>query len=72
MTAEGLFLPFLWTPERGMRRLPTLRGGQGYPRHLNEFGQIAGFSTTGTGALRAALWTPTAGPLTVAPADGRR
>ena len=51
---------------------PRFEGGQGYTRHLNEFGQIAGFSITGTGALRAALWTPTAGPLAVAPADGRR
>jgi hypothetical protein len=49
-----------------MRRLPTLGGGQGFPRHMNEFGQIVGFSTNEQGTIRAALWTPVAGPLAVA------
>jgi hypothetical protein len=33
---------------------------------MNEFGQIVGFSTNEEGGLRAALWTPVAGPLAVA------
>lgn len=52
-------LPFFWTRERGMQPLPTLGGGQGLPREMNESGQIAGFSVTAEGGLRAALWTPT-------------
>jgi uncharacterized membrane protein len=63
ITANELFQPFLWTPERDMQRLPTLGGGQGAPQHVNELGQIAGFSTTAEGAVRAALWTPTVGSL---------
>ena len=63
--------PFFWTPGGGVRGLPTLGGGQGLPRDLNEFGQIAGASVTAGGAVRAALWTPTAGPLaSEAPDDG--
>jgi probable HAF family extracellular repeat protein len=62
-------LPFLWTPGSGVRGLPTLGGGQGQPNDLNEFGQIAGTSVTAGGSLRAVLWTPTAGPLAVAPTD---
>ena len=49
-----------------MRRLPTLGGGQGFPRQMNEFGQIVGFSTNEARTVRAALWTPVAGPLAVA------
>jgi hypothetical protein len=45
--------------------LPTLGGGEGFPRHMNELGQIAGFSVTTEGALHAALWTPVRGPLAV-------
>ena len=52
-----------------MRPLPTLGGDQGQPNDLNEFGQIAGTSVTAGGGLRAVLWTPTAGPLAVAPMD---
>ena len=52
-----------------MSALPTLGGDQGLPIDLNEFGQIAGTSVTAGGALRAVLWTPTAGPLAVAPMD---
>jgi hypothetical protein len=68
-TRDDFLLPFLWTPASGMRRLPTLGGDRGLPNDLNEFGQIAGASETATGAIRAALWTPTAGPLAVAPTD---
>jgi probable HAF family extracellular repeat protein len=64
--STGPIIPFLWTPEAGMRRLPTLGGGQGFPRHMNEFGQIVGFSTSEDGTIRAALWTPVTGPLAVA------
>lgn len=64
--SAGPIIPILWTPEHGMRRLPTLGGGQGFPRHMNEFGQIVGFSTNEAGTVRAALWTPVAGPLAVA------
>jgi hypothetical protein len=55
--------PIVWTPELGMRRLPMLGGSFGIARHLNEFGETAGVSSTPGGALRAVLWTPTAGPL---------
>ena len=41
---------------------------KGMPNDLNEFGQIAGATDRG-GAVRAVLWTPTAGPLAVAPTD---
>jgi probable HAF family extracellular repeat protein len=68
-TTEDFFHPFLWTPGDGMRPLSTLGGGQGQPNDINEFGQIAGTSVTAGGALRAVLWTPTAGPLAVAPTD---
>jgi probable HAF family extracellular repeat protein len=66
-TSADFFHPFVWTPGDGMRRLPTLGGDQGQPIDLNEFGQIAGTSVTSGGSLRAVLWTPTAGPLAVAP-----
>jgi hypothetical protein len=69
MSPTDFSQPFAWTPGGGMRRLPTLRGRQGQPNDLNEFGQIAGTSVTAGGALRAVLWTPTAGPLAVAPTD---
>jgi probable HAF family extracellular repeat protein len=68
-TTGDFFDPFVWTPGNGLRPLPTLGGGQGEPDDLNEFGQIAGTSVTAGGGLRAVLWTPTAGPLSVAPTD---
>ncbi len=68
-TTADFFQPFLWTPGDGMSGLPTLGGGQGQPNDLNEFGLIAGTSVTAGGALRAVLWTPTAGPLAVPPTD---
>jgi hypothetical protein len=58
--ADEIGLPFLWTPERGMHRLPTLGGDHGQPLDVNEFGQIAGNSVTAQGATHAALWTPSA------------
>jgi quaternary ammonium compound-resistance protein SugE len=39
---------------------------------MNEFGQIVGFSTDEQGTLRAALWTPVAGPLAVPGGVGHR
>jgi probable HAF family extracellular repeat protein len=68
--AFGFDLPFLWTPAGGMRRLPTLGGDSGDALYLNEFGQIVGTTITAQGAERATLWTPTAGPLVLAPKDG--
>ena len=65
-TTADFFHPFFWTPGDGMGELPTLRGLQGQPNDMNEFGQIAGTSVTAGGALRAVLWTPIAGPLLVA------
>jgi probable HAF family extracellular repeat protein len=62
-------LPFVWIPGSGVSILPTLGGGQGLPSALNEFGQIAGTSVTAGGAVRAALWIPSPGPLAVAPGD---
>jgi hypothetical protein len=44
-----------------MRRLPTLGGGQGYPRDLNESGQLVGFGLNALQELHATLWTPVAG-----------
>jgi probable HAF family extracellular repeat protein len=62
-------LPFLWTAGGGMRALPTLGGNFGTAIDLNEFGKIVGTTTTAQGKPRATLWTPTAGPLAVAPTD---
>jgi hypothetical protein len=55
------------TPSSGVRILPTLGGDRGLPFDLNEFGQIAGASLTAGGGVRAVVWTPTEGPLAVAP-----
>jgi probable HAF family extracellular repeat protein len=68
------FLPFLWTPGGGMRRLPQPRpGSSGEANDLNEFGKIVGGSfitrPSGEAEFHALLWTPTAGPLVVAPTD---
>jgi probable HAF family extracellular repeat protein len=64
--------PFLWTPGGGMQRLPSLGGGGEIAQELNEFGQIVGASNTAQGLPHATLWTPTAGPLAVAPQDPNR
>ena len=66
---EGFLQPFYWTPDGGVRGLPTLGGDLGLPQDLNEFGQIAGASVTAGGAVRAVVWIPTAGPLVMAPKD---
>jgi probable HAF family extracellular repeat protein len=68
------YLPFLWTPGGGMRRLPQPRpGSQGDANDLNEFGEIVGSSfitrPSGEAEDHALLWTPTAGPLAVAPPE---
>jgi probable HAF family extracellular repeat protein len=63
--SAGPLIPTLWTPKHDMWPLPTLGGGEGFPRHMNDLGQIAGFSVTAEGALHAALWTPVRGPLAV-------
>jgi hypothetical protein len=63
----------LWTPVRGMRRLPPLNqlglDEFGVAQDINEFGQIVGTTFTATTSERATLWTPIAGPLVVAPTD---
>jgi probable HAF family extracellular repeat protein len=61
--SAGPIIPTLWTPKHDMWRLPTLGGGEGFPRDMNELSQIVGFSTNEDGTLRAALWTPVRGPL---------
>jgi hypothetical protein len=48
---------------------PRLGGDFGEAIYLNEFGRIAGYSTTAAGAVRATLWTPTARPLLADAAD---
>jgi hypothetical protein len=53
----------------GMQELPTLGGDFGEASTLNEFGNIVGRTTRANDALRATLWTPTAGPLAVDPTD---
>ena len=58
---RGGYHPWIWTEERGMRRLPTLGGGQGYPRDLNESGQLVGFGVNALQELHATLWAPSAG-----------
>src|SRR5262245_54366907 len=63
--SAGPIIPTLWTPKHDMWPLPTLGGGEGFPRHMNELSQIVGFSTTEEGTLHAALWTPVRGPLAV-------
>jgi probable HAF family extracellular repeat protein len=60
---EELDLPFFWVPGNGIQRLPDLGGDRGQAQDLNEFGQIVGTTRTGRNAVRATLWTPTAGPL---------
>jgi hypothetical protein len=57
-------LPFLWTPERGMQRLPMHGHEFGSATDLNEFGQILVFLDG-----RGALGTPTPGPLAAEPPD---
>src|SRR5215210_2851185 len=52
-----------------MRRLPTLGGPFGNANYITEFGAIAGTSILPDGRLRAALWTPTVGPLLAQAAD---
>jgi probable HAF family extracellular repeat protein len=54
--ADEIGLPFLWTKERGLQPLPTLGGGQGQARDVNEMGQIAGTSVAADGSASAALW----------------
>ncbi len=48
--------PFIWTPERGMRKLPTLGGENARPFSINERGDIVGFSNVESGRTVAALW----------------
>ena len=61
--------PSLWTPERGMQRLPTIGGRTGgdfgEAFRINEFGKIVGYTTTARGVVHATLWTPVAGALLV-------
>jgi probable HAF family extracellular repeat protein len=63
--------PSLWTPERGMQRLPTLIGfrgdGFGEAWSINEFGVMAGISRDTRETVSATLWTPAAGPLVMEP-----
>ena len=56
----------LWTPENGLRRLPTPGGLRGLPEDINEFGQIVGNFETAAGQIHATLLIPIAGPLAVA------
>lgn len=66
VTPGTIVRPFLWTPELGLRRLPTLAGGFSHDAlDLNEFGAIPGYSTTSEGDVHATLRTPTVGPLLV-------
>ena len=54
------------TNRMSMRRLPTLGGGQGFPRDLNESGQLVGFGVNALQELHATLWTPSAGSVAIA------
>ena len=58
----GRFHPWIWTEELGMRRLPTLGEGQGYPGISNESGQLVGFRRQrSAGTPRCALDAESAG-----------
>ena len=60
----------LYTPGVGTQDLGTLGGILSVAYALNEHGQVAGYSTTATGAVHAFLWTPGAGMRDLGVLDG--
>ena len=60
-------MPFLWTPGDGMQPSAHARRRPGATQRPERVRPDRGNECTAGGALRAALWTPTAGPLAVAP-----
>jgi probable HAF family extracellular repeat protein len=60
----------LYTPGVGAQDLGTLGGTISVAYALNEQGQVAGYSTTATGAVHAFLWTPGVGMQDLGVLDG--
>ena len=59
-TAKSI-VPFVWTPTRGLRRIPLLPGDNcGQAFGINKYGHVAGYSSGPNGA-RAFLWTRSTG-----------
>ncbi len=63
--------PILWDGGE-VTTLGHLGGSNALPRDLNEAGQVAGDSLTGTGEWHAFLWTPTDGMQDLGTLDGNR
>jgi uncharacterized membrane protein len=52
-----------WTPKSGYQMLPRLGGIAAGCRDINTAGQVAGFSSIASGAIRACLWQADGTPL---------
>jgi probable HAF family extracellular repeat protein len=60
-TGESI-VPFVWTPQGGLRRSPLLAGDNcGQTFGINKHGHVAGYSS-GPNGTKAFLWTRRAGP----------
>jgi probable HAF family extracellular repeat protein len=51
-----VLVPYVYTPQGGMKMLPMFEGRQGVPFGINDLGQIVGYSADPSGYPHAALW----------------